>query len=100
MIFWYPPETRAIAKDPGNERFRMRSDSTKIIIAKYFKTKKLEHSYEKAKYYFGRIRISKIDIFSKNITLFKNKIFISGIFLGPLLRPEISQKIPEMNVSE
>ena len=62
----------------------MRSDSTKIIIAKYFKTKKSEHSYEKAKYYFGRIRISKIDIFSKNITLFKNKnITFRDIFESP-----------------
>ena len=47
--FGTPSETENIAKDPGNERFRMRSDSTKIFIEKYFKTKKLEHSYEKYK---------------------------------------------------
>ena len=40
--FGSPPETSAITKDPGNERFRMRSDSRKIFIKKYLKTKKLE----------------------------------------------------------
>ena len=42
-IFGSPSETQNIAKDPGNERFRTRSDSTKIFMEKYLKTKKLEH---------------------------------------------------------
>ena len=46
-IFWSPFETGVITKDPGNERFRMRSDSRKKIIEKYLKMRKLEYSYEK-----------------------------------------------------
>ena len=38
---WSPPETRAIVKDPGNERFRMRSDSRKKNHRKIFKNKKV-----------------------------------------------------------
>ena len=41
--FGTPSETENIAKDPGNERFRMRSDSTKIFMKKYLKSKKLQH---------------------------------------------------------
>ena len=41
--FGFPSETQNIAKDPGNERFRMRSDSTKKFMEKYLKTKGLEH---------------------------------------------------------
>ena len=81
--FGSPPGTRAIVKDPGNERFRMRCDSRKKITYKKSKNKKLEHSYEKAKYYFSRIKISKIHIFGKNITFFNNKINISRIFWVP-----------------
>ena len=33
--FGFPFETDVITKDPGNERFRMRSDSRKKIIEKY-----------------------------------------------------------------
>ena len=40
-------ETQNIAKDPGNERFRRRSDSTQKILEKYLKSKKLAHSHEK-----------------------------------------------------
>ena len=40
--FGSPSETENIAKDPGNGRFRIRSDSRKKIIKKYLKTKKLE----------------------------------------------------------
>ena len=40
--FGTPSETENIAKDPGNERFRMRSDRKKSFMKKYLETKKLE----------------------------------------------------------
>ena len=48
-FFWSPPETLAKTKDPGNERFRIRSDSRKIFIKKYLKTKKFELLQENRK---------------------------------------------------
>ena len=72
-MFWSPPETRAITKDPGNGRFRIRSDSRNIFIKKYLKTKKLELLQENRKTEKFVIKIAKIPKFQENINIFEQK---------------------------
>ena len=64
-MFWTPPETHATTKDPGNGRFRIRSDFRKSVIKKYLKTKKLELLQENRKTKKVVIKIVKFSKFQE-----------------------------------
>ena len=79
---WVPKLIR-FSKLPGNERIRMRSDRTEIVIQKYWKTKKLEGEFWKFPKMMKMLTCIFFPIFfDKNWTAWisRSNSFISGEF--------------------